>query len=79
MRQVTNWTGRDNSPVWSPDGKQIAYTRSTTSANFIMYDQPILALVSAEGGEPRLLSAALDRPLRNPRWSVDGKSIGVFD
>ena len=78
MKQLTTWTGSDNSPQWSPDGKYIAYLRSTSSANYIMYDQPILCVVSKEGGEPRLLSAALDRPVANPRWSKDGLSIAVL-
>ncbi|WP_138992076.1 S9 family peptidase [Larkinella sp. C7] len=78
MKQLTTWPGVDNNPVWSPDGAQIAYLRSTASTNFIMYDQPVLAVISADGGEPKLISAALDRPVRNPRWSVDGKSIAVL-
>ena len=78
MKQLTTWPGTDNNPVWSPDGTRIAYLRSTASSNFIMYDQPILSIVPANGGEPKLVSAALDRPVRNPRWSVDGKSVAVL-
>jgi len=74
-RQLTTWKGADNSPRWSPDGQYIAYSRSTSDADYIMYDQPILALISKDGGEPKLLTAALDRPVRSPRWSKDGKNI----
>ncbi|QHW00570.1 S9 family peptidase [Spirosoma endbachense] len=78
MKQLTNWSGSDNNPVWSPDGKRIAYLRSTASGNFLMYDQPILAVMNRDGGEPTLLSKALDRPVRNPRWAKDGQTIGVL-
>lgn len=82
-RQLTNWSGRDGGAVWSPDGKQLAYLRSTASTNFIMYDQPILALIAVDGNattlpQPRLLSQALDRPIRNARWSPDGQRIGIL-
>lgn len=78
VKQLTTWTGADNSPAWSPDGKQIAYLRSTASGNFLMYDQPMLALIKREGGDPKLLSKTLDRPVRNPTWSKDGQAIGVL-
>jgi dipeptidyl aminopeptidase/acylaminoacyl peptidase len=78
MKQLTTWAGVDNNPVWSPDGTQIAYLRSTASTNFIMYDQPVLSVIPAAGGEPKLVSTVLDRPVRNPRWSVDGKTIAVL-
>lgn len=77
-RQITTWKGEDDSPQWSPDGTRIAYLRSSSDADWMMYDQSILAIVSAEGGEPRLLSATLDRPVSNPRWSKDSKSIAAL-
>lgn len=77
-KKLTTWTGYDNSPAWSPDSKSIAYLRSTASGNFLMYDQPVLAVISQDGGEPTLLSKSLDRPVRNPTWAKDSKSIGVL-
>ena len=72
---ITSWKGSDTSPQWSPDGKQIVYTRSTSSDNFIMYDQAILAVVSKDGGAPKLLSEKLDRPVSSPVWDTDSKSV----
>lgn len=75
MKQVTTWTGRDSGPEWSPDGKQIAYVRSTSSDNYFMYDQTILCVVSKDGGEPKLLSKTLDRPVGSPIWTKDGVNL----
>jgi dipeptidyl aminopeptidase/acylaminoacyl peptidase len=75
MKQVTTWTGRDSGPEWSPDGKQIAYVRSTSSDNYFMYDQTILCVVSKDGGEPKLLSKTLDRPVGAPLWTKDGAYV----
>ena len=75
LKQITTWTGSDLAPQWSPNGKQIAYLRSTSRDNYIMYDQSVLCLVSQEGGEPKLLSNSLDRPVGNPCWSEEGTSI----
>ena len=77
-KQLTTWGGYDTQPRWSVDGKQIAYLRSTAQDNFIMYDQSILAVIAPEGGEPRLLTKALDRPVTDQVWSKDGKSISVL-
>ncbi len=77
-KKLTVWKGGDSDPQWSPDGKTIAYVRSTSDATYEMYDQTGLCVINANGGEPVFLSKALDRPASNPRWSNDGKSIGVL-
>jgi dipeptidyl aminopeptidase/acylaminoacyl peptidase len=75
MRQLTDWKGSDNSPRWSPDGKWIAYTRSVSEEDYHMYDEPVLCVVPAAGGQPKLLSKTLDRPVFNPRWAKGSKVI----
>ncbi|MFZ1752045.1 MAG: S9 family peptidase [Saprospiraceae bacterium] len=78
INKLTTWNGSDTNPQWSPDGKQIAYTRSTSSDDFIMYDQAILAVMSMDGGEPTLLSEKLDRPVSQPKWLLGNKEIATL-
>ena len=77
-RQLTTWTGPDNSPRWSPDGKSIAFLRSTSPDTYVMYDQNILAIVPASGGEPKLLTATLDRPVSAITWDKSGSTISFL-
>ena len=77
-KQITDWKGSDASPEWSPDGKSIAYLRSTSDANYSMYDQSVLCIIAPDGGESVLLSKTLDRPVANLRWNKDGSSIAVL-
>jgi len=73
--QLTTWKGEDTHPQWRPDGKHIAYLQSSSDENFTMYGENILAVISASGGKPNLISSSFDKPLSQPRWSKDGKSI----
>jgi dipeptidyl aminopeptidase/acylaminoacyl peptidase len=75
LTQLTTWPGADEAPVWSPDGQHIAYLQSSSDANFTMYGEPYLAVISRNGGAPALLSKPADRPVRAPRWSADGHRI----
>lgn len=78
IQTLTTWKGRDNRPSWSKDGKYIAYLRSTSDETFINYDQNILAIMSPEGSNSKLLTKELDRPVGNPKWGKDSKSIAFL-
>jgi dipeptidyl aminopeptidase/acylaminoacyl peptidase len=77
-RQLTTWAGSDEQPKWSPDGKRIAYVRTTSDANSEYYEQSILCVVNREGGDPKLVSKDLDRVVSGHHWSKDGNSIAVL-
>ncbi|HEX5072491.1 MAG TPA: S9 family peptidase [Gemmatimonadaceae bacterium] len=78
MRRLTTFVGEDNNSgsklAWSPDGKSIAYVRGVATTMSI-YDQYRVAVIPVAGGEPRLLTEALDRPVTSPTWSADGTSL----
>jgi len=74
-RQLTTFGGPDTGPLaWSPDGQLIAYMRGS-EAKFFAYNQDRLAVVPAAGGESRVLTPSLDRPVASPHFTADGKSI----
>jgi len=75
-RQLTTFSGPDDGrPSWSPDGKFIAYTQGD-EVRYSAYMQSKLAMVAAAGGEPCILTAALDRGVSGPfLWSPDGLNI----
>lgn len=75
IKQLTTWKGSDTRPVWNKDGKYIAYLRSTADDTFINYDEDILTIMKPDGSDVKLLTASLDRPVSNPKWSADDSSI----
>jgi dipeptidyl aminopeptidase/acylaminoacyl peptidase len=78
--RLTTFAGADNDPdyesypAWSPDGRSIAYIQGGPVELF-SYGTRHLAVVPASGGEPRVLTASLDRNVGNPIWSADGKTL----
>jgi dipeptidyl aminopeptidase/acylaminoacyl peptidase len=82
-KQLTTSPGQDNPPerghlAWSPDGSQIAYLAGSIDPKLYAYDQFQLTVVPAAGGEPHPVGSSIDRPVTDPRWSADGKSITVL-
>ncbi len=62
-----------DNPTPSPDGKWIAFTVQT--GGLFSFSQAAVAVVPAAGGEPRILTAALDRVAQNLKWNPDSRSI----
>jgi TolB protein len=70
IRRLTNHPGMDYWPVWSPDGKQIAFT-SNRSGNYDLF------LMNADGSNVRNLT---QHPSQDnyAAWSPDGKRIAFI-
>jgi dipeptidyl aminopeptidase/acylaminoacyl peptidase len=76
-RQITQTKGCEYDPVWSPDGKSIAYTatkRDITTIDSIAEDTH-LWVIPATGGGGKELATEQDRRVRDPQWTADGRSI----
>jgi dipeptidyl aminopeptidase/acylaminoacyl peptidase len=73
-RAVTTAAVTDREPVFSPDGKWIAYLAGGDPKD-IWYASNHVAVVPAAGGEPLALTAQLDRNVESPRFSPDGRFI----
>jgi len=77
VRQITDTKGCEYEPVWSPDGKWIAYSatkRDVTTIDSVAEDTHPW-VIAASGGAGRELAATLDRRVRSIRWSADSRSI----
>jgi dipeptidyl aminopeptidase/acylaminoacyl peptidase len=61
-------------PAWSPDGQTIAILVGDED-RYSAYDLTKLALVPAAGGTPKILTAALDRPVGDVAWTADGAAL----
>lgn len=73
-RRLTTWAGPDAAPVWSPDGRRIAYLQGS-APELSAYSQNTLAVVAAEGGAPQLVAASLDRDVSAVTWRPDGAAL----
>ena len=71
VRKIVDTPGPDGDPKWSPDGTQIAYTTSDGNKNFFYSDRRI-AVVSSDGGTPKVLTAAFDEDPGLLRWTAAG-------
>jgi len=61
-------------PSWRPDGRELAFV-AAGDPKLIYYSTHHLAVVSSSGGEPRILTRALDRNVLSPVWARNGRSI----
>jgi dipeptidyl aminopeptidase/acylaminoacyl peptidase len=78
-REITHYDGQRGSagrgrPEWSPDGSRLVYLQ-TSGAKLSAYNMSRLAVVAANGGEPKILADKLDRGASAPRFTTDGSAI----
>ena len=69
IHQLTNNTGLDADPAWSPDGRRIAFCRSASSTGV-----PDLYVMRSDGSHVRRLTASPASDCQ-PQWSPDGAWI----
>ncbi len=73
VTQLTTRKGPDNNPLPSPDGRLVAYTGyDSTDATWI---DAKLHVMNADGTNPRVLTASLDRTPQGLIWARDGSGI----
>jgi dipeptidyl aminopeptidase/acylaminoacyl peptidase len=72
-RKLVENEGPDQSPRWSPDGRQIAFLTRQGEAGRLGLLR--LAVVPAAGGAPRLVAPAFDYAATSPVWSGDGTTL----
>ena len=70
IKQLTEEQSAQVDPVWSPDGKQIAYTSGQEDPNNLR-----LYMMNADGSNARPLAASSRGDNWAPTWSPDGKRI----
>ncbi len=77
-RKLTTYPGPDGGKLaWSRDSKLIAYTQGS-DPKFSAYNLNRLAIVPADGGAPRVITAKLNRGVSAPIFSPDGGSVFVL-
>ncbi len=72
-KQLTSTDGVERNPTVSPDGRTVAYVGALEVPEFYVQDD--LWIVPLSGGSPRNLTARFDRPVSDPVWADDGRSI----
>lgn len=77
VQQLTKTAGNEMAPVWSPDGRSLAYLmtkRAPTTIDSVAEDDHVWVL-DRQSGQARELTAKLDRRCAHVRWDTDSKSI----
>jgi len=77
VHKLLNGDGPNSDPKWSPDSREIAYMTSGGSP-FFFYATRRIAVIAADGGAPRVLTAAFDEDADLIDWGPDGIYFGAL-
>jgi dipeptidyl aminopeptidase/acylaminoacyl peptidase len=73
LKKISVSKGNDNQPVYSPDGKYIAYVSMKQAGH--ESDQQNLVLYNRATGDHKIITEGFDRSVGQFTWSPDSKSI----
>ena len=73
MRTLVSRPGADQSPLFSPDGRSIAFLSTGGVADWLREQQ--IWVVPTSGGTARLVSAAYDRTPSRMEWDADSRGL----
>jgi dipeptidyl aminopeptidase/acylaminoacyl peptidase len=71
IRQITSGNGTNGGPIYSPDGKTIAFM-SADSTDHSAWAESHLYMMNADGSNVHVVSGTLDRPISGVIWANDG-------
>jgi dipeptidyl aminopeptidase/acylaminoacyl peptidase len=74
IRQLTHHAGTDSNPVYSPDGKLIAFLSADSTDHSAAVEARLLVM-NADGSGRRTISGTLDRPISGLQWAADGGAV----
>ncbi|HXV85282.1 MAG TPA: S9 family peptidase, partial [Gemmatimonadales bacterium] len=77
VRSLAATAASETDPMFSPDGKWIAFTASDDPPTWAFTSR--VHLVAAEGGSPRALAETFDRQPDLVGWSADGQRLYVSE
>jgi len=73
IKQITNQSGAERSPMISPNGQLIAFTKKERRP--LAYSPDRIGIMSLDGKNMRLLSEELDGDANNVQWASDSRSL----
>jgi dipeptidyl aminopeptidase/acylaminoacyl peptidase len=74
IKQLTHRSGTNGGPLYSPDGKSIAFM-AADSVDHSAWAETKLWMMNADGSNAHLISGNLDRPISGVTWAPDNSGV----
>lgn len=75
LQQITNQSGAENQPSYSPDGKSIAYLKRHNTD--LSYNKATLMVINSDGSKGKELTQKLDQSIASFDWAKNSQSLFI--